>query len=247
MTVALFDTQHITDIADAIRARTGEGGLMTVRDMPGKISALIAPDERECWIGKPMGVALPGMTVAGHFEYGDTVEAYGFGFDNFAFFAAFRGEAEIAKFQVFPYSRKLQVKFGQQNQKTLQLANYAGGDAVYLGAQCTFTASKDGITIEHRKGEPLTIAFDAGTWTENDAGAADEIRIMGGAKDTTKYGLLQYVKLYDAEMRLKAHYSFVCNNAMRGFMVENVSGERWPLPNGYKVLVGIDGGGNDGV
>lgn len=57
MTVKLFDLEHITAIADAIRAKTGEGGLMTVQQMPAAIAAIAAGGGetvwKECWLEKP--------------------------------------------------------------------------------------------------------------------------------------------------------------------------------------------------
>lgn len=53
MTVKLFDTADITAIADAIRAQDGSTDMMTVQQMPGKISRLYPQSSRECILEKP--------------------------------------------------------------------------------------------------------------------------------------------------------------------------------------------------
>ena len=238
MAQKLFETASIQAVADAIRAKDGNAALMTAADMPARIAGLLAPGERECWIEKPLAQALPGVTVAGHFEYNYTLETYGFGFDNYALLTAMNSNVEVAKAQVFPYSRKVQLRFGKEGQRTIMLAEHEGGDAVYLGAPFMFTASKDGFRIEHKKSsEPFAVTS---SFTAPANPVADEIRLFGGATDSSKFGIFKYVKFYDADMVLAAHYSFVVNNRWQAFMVERVSGARWPLPAGYIAHVDMD-------
>ena len=50
MTVALFDTQDIKNIADAIRSVNNETEEMTIGDMPTKISNMVMKDYKEVWL-----------------------------------------------------------------------------------------------------------------------------------------------------------------------------------------------------
>lgn len=238
MTAALFDTQHVMDIAETIRAKDGNADKMTVEQMPARIGALLAPDERECWVEKPMIANTPGITVEGHWEHGYTFESRGFGFDNYMLIKVSAGSVTILQIQLLPYSRRFQIRLGKEALRNITLTDVEGGDAVYMGAPYIVRANKDGISVQHLKStEPFVIesAFSAPTNT-----LAKEIQFFGGASDTGKFGIFEYIKFYDADMNLVAHYSFVVNNAWQLFMIEQISGQRWPLPAGYKALVSVD-------
>lgn len=119
MTMKLYSEESIRAIATKIREKDGDTATMTVAQMPERINALVASDEKEVWIQANPGQGLWIDTgVAGDFEH--TIEAIGYGniYASTTLFGSVTSAVSRQMVDMLTSSNRLRVAWGNSGLKT---------------------------------------------------------------------------------------------------------------------------------
>lgn len=238
MSVALFDTQHVLDIADAIRGVTGDAATMTIGQMPTRIAALLAAGEVECWLEKShhQSASLPIDTgVAGDMEHTIEVTCRAFPAYMACPFSAVTSSTSRQGFRILSEGNKIQRFWA--NTSNMSNTPVLDRSVIDLNDTITVTLNKTGMVIVgNGKGNANT------PHTYNDPFAA------GGTASTATYQLFNYpiatgsnqglfreAKIYGDPQKTTLLHDFVpvINREWRAFLLDKVTGSRTPLPAGY--------------
>lgn len=204
MTVKLFDMAHITAIADAIRAKTGEYGLMTVEQMPAKIAAITtaAPETwRACWLEKPKNSPTSlflDTGIASDFEHKLIVKCRSAAAQMSAPFNACGSSGPRYGLNFLPSSNKLQLYWGGYSNTNLTVER----GTLDVVQEMNITQNKSGITISG-----FTSGGNATTWNQDYSA-------------TTASGTNENYKLFTYAKNASIHFGL-----FRRAEIQNASGE----------------------
>ena len=200
MTVALWDVAQVTAVADAIRAKTGETGTMTVAQMPEKIAAITtdAPEVwRECWLEKPKGsptTLFIDTGITSNFEHKLIVKCRSAAAQMSAPFNACPSSGARYGINFLPSSNKLQVYWGNYADTNLTVER----GTLDVVQEMNVTQTKSGITING-----FTSGGNATTWsntyTATTASGEVTYKLFTYARNTSiHYGLFRRAEIRNA-------------------------------------------------
>ena len=236
MTVKLFDLAHITAVADAIRAQSGVGGLMTVQQMPEKIGALIAKERREVWLHAPAqknGALFIDTGVAGDMEHTLEVVGYGNIYSSSTLFGSVTATSSRQVVDMLTSTMKWRFAWGNSGLKSYEYPV----ETISPWHPATIRFNKNGFTVNG-----FTRGFSAATVQEDYSAA------VTGAASTANYaifpsltkpneggytGVFRSAKVFDADgATLLHHFVPVLYGDWSLALLDKVSGAEIPLPSG---------------
>ena len=236
MTVKLFDLAHITAIADAIRAKSGVGGLMTVQQMPEKIGALIAKERREVWLHAPQqkkGALFIDTGVAGDFEHTLEVVGYGNIYASSTLFGSVTSGTSRQVVDLLTSSMKWRFAWGNSGLKTYEYPV----ETISPWHPATIRFGKSGFTVRGftRGFQPATVQEDYSAAVTGGASLANYF-IFPNVSQPDKGGdpgVFRSAKVFAADgATLLHHFVSVMDGDFSLALLDKVTGAEQALPAG---------------
>ena len=233
MTMYLWDLAHVTAVGDAIRAKTGDAASMTVEQMPSKIVGLLAPDEREVFLEKPITAPTTlfiDTGVYGGMEHTIEVKCRAFPGKMAAPFNSSTSNGGRQGFNMLSESNKLQVYWGGWSNTNVTLDRATEID---LNQTITVTQNKSGITVAGSKKNGGAGSYSL-AYTATGTASTQTYKIFNYARNAEiHHGMLREAKVYDAGGVLIHDFVPVLKNDWTIYLLDKVTNERQVLPAGY--------------
>lgn len=241
MTVALFDTQHVLDIANAIRGANGETEQMTVQQMPAKIAALLPKGSREVWLSAAQDQTTLSIDtgVAGNFEHTFQVIGYANIYSTTTLVASRYSSSSRQGINLLSSQNGFRMVWGNSGLKQF---NYETS-ALSAWRPMAITLSKTGMTI---KG--FTQGYSAATKTEmfspvpTGGGSTANYEIfpnIAAGNTSTQPGTFRRLKIYDASNAMIHNFVPVMKNDFSLVLLDKVTGTEITLPTGENGFAGV--------
>ena len=236
MTLMLYREEDVQATVDAYRGVTGSTAPVTMGQMPGLVAGLLAPDEREVFLEKPLDAAKSlfiDTGVAGHLLH--TIEVTCRAFPGFMA-APFNSSTESGGrqgFNLLSESGKVQTYWGGWSNMNVQPATLEGGSSISLNRTFTIRQNRSGWTLTQRQvnGSISTVSFP---YSSSGSASTETYKIFNYARNAEiHHGLFREAKIFDASDALLHDFVPVLRRDWTLALLDKVTGSVQPLPAGF--------------